>query len=239
VLTRARLQPSVGSSFPGLAHYWRISTSVALSASRQPPGRSAGFRPTPPRIRAPGGVPERLNGAVSKTVVGLSVHRGFESLPLRYKSEFISFAGTLLVERPLARVLARVNQRQRTPALAEVHSPAIPPAGALRVAESNWRHHDFQAQPRTPLIGSKSLRTSRFSGQISRTAKSRILRSSLTGFSHRGRPECLNQATKRRHLSLPGRGRGALPQTFTMRCRIQRARACSPCCSSRSSATSS
>jgi hypothetical protein len=30
-----------------------------------------------------GGVPERLNGAVSKTVVGLSVHRGFESLPLR------------------------------------------------------------------------------------------------------------------------------------------------------------
>jgi hypothetical protein len=28
-------------------------------------------------------VPERLNGAVSKTVVGLSVHRGFESLPLR------------------------------------------------------------------------------------------------------------------------------------------------------------
>jgi hypothetical protein len=31
----------------------------------------------------PGGVPERLNGAVSKTVVGLSVHRGFESLPLR------------------------------------------------------------------------------------------------------------------------------------------------------------
>jgi hypothetical protein len=30
-----------------------------------------------------GGVPERLTGAVSKTVVGLTVHRGFESLPLR------------------------------------------------------------------------------------------------------------------------------------------------------------
>src|ERR671933_2865684 len=30
-----------------------------------------------------GGVPEWLNGAVSKTVVGLTVHRGFESLPLR------------------------------------------------------------------------------------------------------------------------------------------------------------
>ena len=33
--------------------------------------------------RRHGGVPERLNGAVSKTVVGLTVHRGFESLPLR------------------------------------------------------------------------------------------------------------------------------------------------------------
>lgn len=30
-----------------------------------------------------GGVPEWLNGAVSKTVVGLEVYRGFESLPLR------------------------------------------------------------------------------------------------------------------------------------------------------------
>jgi hypothetical protein len=31
----------------------------------------------------PGGVPERLNGAVSKTVRGLRVPRGFESHPLR------------------------------------------------------------------------------------------------------------------------------------------------------------
>ena len=31
----------------------------------------------------PGGVPEWLNGAVSKTVVGRLVHRGFESHPLR------------------------------------------------------------------------------------------------------------------------------------------------------------
>jgi hypothetical protein len=30
-----------------------------------------------------GGVPEWLNGAVSKTVVRLTAHRGFESLPLR------------------------------------------------------------------------------------------------------------------------------------------------------------
>src|SRR3954452_15842426 len=40
-----------------------------------------------------GGVPEWLNGAVSKTVVGLSVHRGFESLPLRLARR-IRFAGT-------------------------------------------------------------------------------------------------------------------------------------------------
>ena len=31
----------------------------------------------------PGGVPERLNGAVSKTVVRLTAYRGFESHPLR------------------------------------------------------------------------------------------------------------------------------------------------------------
>ncbi len=33
-----------------------------------------------------GGVPERLNGAVSKTVVGSDIHPGFESLLLRQKS---------------------------------------------------------------------------------------------------------------------------------------------------------
>ena len=33
-----------------------------------------------------GGVPEWLNGAVSKTVVGRLVDRGFESHPLRYGS---------------------------------------------------------------------------------------------------------------------------------------------------------
>jgi hypothetical protein len=35
-------------------------------------------------------VPERLNGAVSKTVVGLTVHRGFESLPLRSPTRVVS-----------------------------------------------------------------------------------------------------------------------------------------------------
>jgi hypothetical protein len=33
-----------------------------------------------------GGVPEWLNGAVSKTVVGGFVHRGFESHPLRFRA---------------------------------------------------------------------------------------------------------------------------------------------------------
>jgi hypothetical protein len=36
------------------------------------------------RIGSPGGVPERLNGAVSKTVVGGDFHPGFESLLLRH-----------------------------------------------------------------------------------------------------------------------------------------------------------
>jgi hypothetical protein len=114
-----------------------------------------------------------LNGAVSKTVDGRKVVRGFESLPLRCNSEFILFAGTLLVERPLARVLARVNQRQRTPALAEVHSPAIPPAGVLRAARARIE----LATPRCSgaghnrPIGRKSLPRRWFACRASRTIK--------------------------------------------------------------------
>src|SRR6185436_14139898 len=66
--------------------------------------------------------------AVSKTVVGGFVHRGFESHPLRYRAKLTSFAGTLAAQRTTPSVGVRVNERQRTPALAEVHSPAIPPA---------------------------------------------------------------------------------------------------------------
>ena len=53
------------------------------------PASDAGPRPVRPRtavvasLGSPGGVPERLNGAVSKTVVRLSAYRGFESHPLR------------------------------------------------------------------------------------------------------------------------------------------------------------
>ena len=38
------------------------------------------------RTEFPGGVPEWLNGAVSKTVVRLTAYRGFESHPLRLQS---------------------------------------------------------------------------------------------------------------------------------------------------------
>ena len=37
-----------------------------------------------------GGVPERLNGAVSKTVDGGNVVRGFESLPLRLSFQHVA-----------------------------------------------------------------------------------------------------------------------------------------------------
>src|SRR3954469_8723804 len=54
------------------ARFLRIQT-LALPIAR--PGVNSGPH---------GGVPEWLNGAVSKTVVGGFVHRGFESLPLRW-----------------------------------------------------------------------------------------------------------------------------------------------------------
>ena len=40
-------------------------------------------------------MPEWLNGAVSKTVVGLTVHRGFESLPLRLIAEMRAVCSAL------------------------------------------------------------------------------------------------------------------------------------------------
>src|SRR3954471_3642012 len=47
------------------------------------PGRSDG-RPTAILAPVPGEVPERLNGHDWKSCVGFTVHRGFESLPLRW-----------------------------------------------------------------------------------------------------------------------------------------------------------
>jgi hypothetical protein len=41
-----------------------------------------------PRRRSDGEVPERSNGAVSKTVVLFAGDRGFESLPLRQLIDF-------------------------------------------------------------------------------------------------------------------------------------------------------
>ena len=48
-----------------------------------PPALLSARRAPVPMIEALGGVPERLNGAVSKTVDGGNVVREFESLPLR------------------------------------------------------------------------------------------------------------------------------------------------------------
>src|SRR5207253_1087462 len=67
---------------------WRASPrSSCAASSRSDADCSAGypcrFR-RPRRRKAPGGVPEWLNGAVSKTVRGGFVPRGFESLPLRF-----------------------------------------------------------------------------------------------------------------------------------------------------------
>ena len=80
-----------------------------------------------------------MNGAVSKTVVGLSVHRGFESLPLRYISQIFLTCWEFGLDWLLATGGSGVNERQRTSLLAEVHSPAIPPGSAPRsTARMSW-----------------------------------------------------------------------------------------------------
>ena len=59
-----------------------MATSLAHVSDSPHPHRVA-FATEIPSKWGPGGVPERLNGAVSKTVRGLRVPRGFESHPLR------------------------------------------------------------------------------------------------------------------------------------------------------------
>src|SRR3954447_16806399 len=63
----------------------RLNAVVRFGAPRcaRPGARTARYSAVRPADGPRGGVPEWLNGAVSKTVVGLTVHRGFESLPLR------------------------------------------------------------------------------------------------------------------------------------------------------------
>jgi aminopeptidase len=65
-----------------------------------------------------GGVPERLNGAVSKTVVGALLHRGFESLPLR------SRATTVGAAEPIRRPTTAI----RIASKAIPSDPATPPS---------------------------------------------------------------------------------------------------------------
>jgi hypothetical protein len=70
-----------------------------------------------------------LNGAVSKTVVGLTVHRGFESLPLRLRArDPARGAGSRLFRVGEAEGQRGPFQVGRSGPPAAVHSPGIPPA---------------------------------------------------------------------------------------------------------------
>jgi hypothetical protein len=62
------------------------ATATPMRPPPERPGRALAFPLAQPGLRLfgpHGGVPEWLNGAVSKTVSGGYVARGFESLPLR------------------------------------------------------------------------------------------------------------------------------------------------------------
>jgi hypothetical protein len=82
-----------------------------------------------------------LNGAVSKTVVGLTVHRGFESLPLRYKSEL-----SAICWRFVSRVTARRRARSRQRASANASSgggsfPRHSPRGRVAASPTTCLSH--------------------------------------------------------------------------------------------------
>src|SRR5256885_2286752 len=67
-----------------------------------------------PRPRSDGEVPERSNGAVSKTVVLLAGDRGFESLPLRHlKPLFSLWLMSLGVDSKWSRVSVALGQAHR------------------------------------------------------------------------------------------------------------------------------
>jgi hypothetical protein len=74
-------------------------------------------------------------GAVSKTVVGLTVHRGFESLPLRSTSRIPALrAGLRHVRGPCDIRRRRVSAGQRRPCFARFRSPDVPPRAMLEGA---------------------------------------------------------------------------------------------------------
>jgi hypothetical protein len=75
-----------GDSFDVAGLHCCAGSGASLKAgATSPPDIGAQLRPGPNRYEdaVPGEVPEWLNGTVSKTVVSLTGHRGFESLSLR------------------------------------------------------------------------------------------------------------------------------------------------------------
>ena len=79
-----------------------------------------------------------MNGAVSKTVVGLSVHRGFESLPLRLKGGIWVLSGVCAREVPV-----------RGPAGKTAGDRSGPLAGGAHW-RIGWRIADPRPPPREP-----------------------------------------------------------------------------------------
>jgi hypothetical protein len=78
------------------------------------------------------------NGVVSKTVVGLSVHRGFESLPLRFSGQdSVAEQGFCWPRSRLARRLGWVNEGQSNPAFPTFRSPDVPPSVARGTGTSH------------------------------------------------------------------------------------------------------
>jgi hypothetical protein len=99
-------------------------------------------RQAPPRFPEafPAGRHEGANSALDREIRAASQRSrkplwavwstvGSNPTPSAATANFGPFARTLRAQRRLAGLLARVNESQRTPALAEVHSPAIPPGG--------------------------------------------------------------------------------------------------------------
>src|SRR3954467_939813 len=74
-----------------------MGMNVSIEGSN--PSFSVEAKPPAVRLSARGGVAERSNAAVSKTVSGFWVRRGFKSLPLRLQPRAVAAPGW--AERPI------------------------------------------------------------------------------------------------------------------------------------------
>src|SRR5215212_3941202 len=118
---------------PAGAATMSVAAMAAASARRITRARLA----IPARSKDPfhGGVPEWLNGAVSKTVVPFSGHRGFESLPLRSQAD-VRRRRALAASAPTRGVNARIVET-----VVKVHgisraSPALDASDGSRLPDS-------------------------------------------------------------------------------------------------------